>query len=177
MAPDRVARSSGWGASLSGPATVLFACLGTAGCNNDNETTWTQYNASDNIVSIEVGAVDVMEAVTVTLTSNTGEVELGTGTVDPGGGPIGTEHKITVVVAEDYAPDIDRASVRLDAGERGEDEYDLDADATGEGYWVLSLVSVGDEGEARTDTLTFRLWTADEDTGGTDTGSSSGISL
>ncbi|MSP55205.1 MAG: hypothetical protein EXR69_06315 [Myxococcales bacterium] len=154
----------------------MFVFLGSFGCQNDTETTWTQYNASDNVVSIEVGAVEVTEAVTVTLTSNTGEVELGTGTVDPGGGPIGTEHTIIVVVAEDYASDIDRASVRLDAGERGEDEYDLDADATGEGYWVLGLFSVGDEGEARSDTLTFRLWTSDE-ADDTDTGSSGGISL
>ena len=146
------------GAVLPG-AICIFA--GLAGCTKTTETTWTQYNAADNSVSIEVGVADFLDPVSVALTSNTGSVELGTGTVDPGGGPIGTLHTITVEVSQDYASDIGRASVRLDAGERGEDEYDMDADATGEGYWVIQLESVGDEGETRTDTLTFRLWAAD----------------
>lgn len=145
------------GALLSGALCVL-------GCTTETETSWTQYNAADNTVSIEVGAAEVTDPVSVTLMSNTGSVELGTGTVDPGGGPIGTVHHVTVQVSEDYASDIGRASVRLDAGERGEDEYDMDADATGEGYWVVDLTSVGDEGETRTDTLTFRLWTEDTST-------------
>lgn len=158
------------------PGLVLLFAL--TGCNKDDEVTWTQYNADDNTVSIDVGAAEVEPAVSVTLTSNTGEVELGTGTVDPGGGPIGTQHQATVVVSEDYASDIDRVSVRLDSGDRGEDEYDLDADATGEGYWVITLTSVGDEGETRTDSLTFRLWTSSTDTGGADTSdTSSGLSL
>lgn len=150
------------GALLLGSA-VAFA--GLFGCTKDEDTTWTQYNAEDNTVSIDVGVAEVTDAETVTLTSNTGSVEIGQGTVDPAGGPIGTTHTITVEVYEDYASDIDRASVRLDSGDRGQDEYNLDEDATGEGYWVIQLESVGDEGETRTDTLTFRLWTEDAASG------------
>ncbi len=146
------------GAMLAG---AVLALAGLSGCNKDEETTWTQYNAEDNTLSIDVGAAEVEDAATVTLTSNTGSVEIGTGTVDPAGGPIGTTHTVTIEVYEDYASDIDRASVRLDSGDRGQDEYTLDEDATGEGYWVIQLESVGDEGETRTDTLTFRLWTED----------------
>ena len=163
--PERRASQAARGALLLGGLVVF------AGCNKADDTSWSQYNAEDNTVSIDVGAAEVEDAVSVTLTSNTGSVELGSGTVDPGGGPIGTMHTISVVVSDDYASDIDRVSVRLDSGDRGEDEYDLDADATGEGYWVYQLYSVGDEGETRTDTLTFRLWEA---VTSTDTGDTSG---
>lgn len=132
-----------------------------AGCASTDEVTWTQYNASDNAVTIEVGAAEELDPVSVELTSNTGAVALGTGSVSPGGGPVGTLHTITVEVSEDYASDIGRVSARLDSGERGVDEYDLDADATGEGYWVLELTSVGSVDEVRADTLTFRLWSSD----------------
>lgn len=146
--------------------SVLLPCVlfVVAGCTSDTEVSWTQYNASDNAVNIEVGAAEFTEPVSVVLTSNTGAVELGTGSVDPGGGPVGTLHTITVQVADEYASDIGRASVRLDSGDRGVDEFDLEADATGEGYWVVELTSVGNTDEVRTDSLTFRLWTENTST-------------
>jgi hypothetical protein len=115
-------------------------------------------------VTIEVGAAELADPVSVVLTSNTGAVELGTGSVDPGGGPVGTLHTITVQVGDEYASDIGRASVRLDSGDRGVDEFDMEADATGEGYWVVELTSVGSSDEVRTDSLTFRLWTENTST-------------
>ncbi len=172
MQADLPARASARGALLPAAGVCLAGLL--AGCTGSTGTTWVQYNAADNTVSIDVGAAAVEDPVSVTLTSNTGAVELGTGTVDPGGGPIGTMHTVTVSVSSDYASDIGRASVRLDSGSRGVDEYDMDADSTGEGYWVVQLQSVGDVGETRTDSLTFRLWTAS----GADSGSSGlGITL
>lgn len=146
--------------------SVLLPCVlfALSGCTSDTEVSWTQYNASDNAVTIEVGAPELADPVSVVLTSNTGAVELGTGSVDPGGGPVGTLHTITVQVADDYASDIGRASVRLDSGDRGVDEFDLEADATGEGYWVIELTSVGSADELRTDSLTFRLWTENTST-------------
>lgn len=145
---------------------VVLAAL-VSGCDTTDEVTWTQYNAEDNAVTIEVGAADVLPAVSSTLTSNTGSVELGTATVDPGGGPINTtEYGISVLIASDYSDDIGRVTVVTDSGSRGTDEYDLVKDTTGEGIWVASpaLQAIGDEGETRSDTLTFRLWT-DGDTG------------
>lgn len=146
----------------------LVLVLSLVACKDDKEATWTQYNATDESVEIHVGAADVEPAVSVTLHSNTGAVEIGTGSVDPGGGPIGTVHTVRVEVAEEYAADIDRASVRTNSGDRGEDEYDLTADSTGEGLWLFELESQGESGESRTDSFTFRLWTADDqgDTGG-----------
>jgi len=115
-----------------------------------------------------VGASEELPAVSTPLTSSTGEVEIGAATVSPGGGPVGTVHDVLVEVFDEYASDIARASVRTDSGDRGEDEYDLDADSTGEGIWKIEIQSVGEEGEVREDALTFRLWkeVVEEDDGG-----------
>jgi len=138
-------------------------------CTQAEETTYEQYNADDNSVEVEVGTdtryvladdgvTQVPEAAETALTSNTGTVEIGTGTVTPSAGPIGTVHVVSVDIDEDYAADVDRVTVRTSSGDRGEDEYDLDRDSTGEGYWVYKLESVGEADEQRTDTLTFRLY-------------------
>lgn len=133
------------------------------GCEKSDEVSWTQFNSDDNVVTVEVGAAEVLPAVEVLLTSNTGEVDIGVGSVDPGGGPINTTtYQVRVDIAEEYADDVGRVSVRTNSGDRGEDEYDLYADTTGQGIWVFELVALGDEGETRSDTLTFRLWQADD---------------
>lgn len=137
---------------------MLLAALILVACTQEETTSWEQYNGED-AVEIEVGGEELLPAVETVLTSNTGAVEVGTATVDPGGGPIGTVHTVQVFVNEDYKDDIDRVSVRTSSGDRGDDEYDLDKDSTGQGYWLTELESVGEEGEVRTDTLTFFLWT------------------
>jgi hypothetical protein len=100
-------------------------------------------------------------------------VVIGSATVSPGGGPIGTTHDLVVVIDDAYEDKVDRVSVRIDAGDRGEDEYDLDRDSADEGYYKLSMVSVGEEGEVREDRFTIKVWDedgdADGDTGGEDT--------
>lgn len=136
------------------------------GCNSE-ETSWTQYNATDDAVHVQVGSADLLPAVTAPLHSNTGAVEIGTGSVDPGGGPIGTVHTVRVDISADYKDAVDRVSVRTSSGDRGEDEYDLAADSTGEGIWIYTLESVGDTGETREDTFTFRLWEASTGDSGT----------
>jgi len=138
---------------------LLLAC-------KDEEVTWTQYNATDDAVTVQVGASELLPSVSTPLRSNTGAVEVGTGTVDPGGGPVGTLHTIRVELDEAYVDAVDRASVRTSSGDRGEDEYDLTADSAGEGLWVYTLESVGEEGEAREDVLTFRLWVQSGDDSG-----------
>ncbi len=150
-------------------ASLCFVAVG--GCNKDPEVTYTQFNAGDDTLEIEVGTTDKVPSVTIDLHSTTGEVTVGTAEVDPGGGPIGTEHEIVVIVEDAYENVVDRVSVRTDTPDRGEDEYDLDADSADEGFYKTILVSVGDPGEVRTDTLTFRLWDEDddEDSGGIDT--------
>ena len=143
--------------------------LGLAACTPAEEITYAQYNAEDNVVDIEVGVetrmvlaedgvTEVPETVETVLTSSTGAVEIGLATVSPSAGPIGTTHTVSVVVADEFAGDIDRVTVLTDSGDRGDDDYALDRDSAGEGYWLLELESQGDEGEVRTDTLTIRLY-------------------
>ena len=77
--------------------------------------------------------------------------------------PVGTLHTVTVEVLDDYAEDVDRATVVTASDGRGKDEYDLDRDSAGEGIWVFELNSVGEDDEVRTDTFTFRLYEEEED--------------
>jgi hypothetical protein len=150
----------------------FLVVVAAVGCNKKEEVTYTQFNADDEALEVEVGADEEAPARTIQLHSSTGEVTVGTAEVDPGGGPIGTEHELVVIVEDAYENVVDRVSVRTDSPDRGEDEYDLEADSADEGFYKTTLVSVGEPGEVRTDTLTIRLWDEDEDedSGGKDTG-------
>ena len=132
------------------------------GCNNDDEINWVQYNAADNAVTVEVGAAELLDPVEGSLTSSTGQVEIGLGRVEPGGGPIGTEHSVVVEIFDDFDQDVGRVTVQMSSGERGKDEVELSPDSTGEGIWLVEVVSVGDEGETRSDPFTFWFWTEGE---------------
>ena len=137
-----------------------LACVLVAACNRDEGTAWAQINATDDRLSIEVGVDERLDPVGVPLRSSTGEVEIGYAEVRPGGGPIGTLHEIVVVVDDPHQDLVERSSVRADSGERGTDEFDLVRDSADEGYYKITLESVGAEGEVRTDALTIRLWQA-----------------
>ncbi len=145
--------------------TGLLAVLALVACKQDDEVRYVQFNAPDDQVTVEVGVDEELDPVGTDLHSSTGEVVVGSAQVSPGGGPVGTEHEVLVIVDDDWQDVVDRASVRVDSGDRGVDEYDLEQDSADEGYYKLSLVSVGDEGEVRSDVFTFRLWEA-SDTGG-----------
>lgn len=137
-------------------------------CTESEETEYTQYNGDADQVQVEVGVPtryvtdaegnEVVETVSTVLTSSTGAVEIGTGTVDPSAGPVGSLHRVVVQVADEYAGDVDRVAVQTDSGERGQDVYELERDSAGEGWWVYELESVGEADEVRTDTFTFLLY-------------------
>jgi len=150
----------------------LLALVAASGCKKDDEATYTQFNAENENLEIDVGAAKKAPAETIVLYSSTNLVTVGTASVDPSGGPIGTEHVIVVIVEDAYENVVDRVSVRTESPERGEDEYDMDPDSADEGFYKLTLVSVGEPDEVRTDTFTIRLWDEDddEDSGGKDTG-------
>jgi hypothetical protein len=153
---------------------VLILALVSSGCSSSDEPVWEPFNASTDTCVVEVGAAELLAPVSVMLHSSSGEVEVGVASVDPGGGPVGTEHRVFVTVDDAWEQTVDRASVRTTSPNRGEDEYDLDVDSADQGLYVLTLVSVGDPGEVREDSLTFHLWANtndDEDPGTTsDTG-------
>jgi len=142
-------------------------------CTTEDAATYTQYNAADNSVEVDVGSetrtvlaedgvTELPEVASVALTSSTGAVQVGLGGVTPSAGPIGTLHTVSVTLDDAYAADVDRVAVLTKSGDRGSDEYDLERDSAGEGYWLFELESVGEEGEVRTDTFSFRLYVEDE---------------
>ncbi len=158
--------------ALLTPAGLFLVCgLLAYDCQEETEPNWIQFNGEADEVTIEVGAAELLDDVSCELTSSVTGLVVGSASVSPGGGPIGTEHTILVVVEDEWEHDVGRVSVRTDSGDRGTDEYDLDPDPADEGYYGLTILSVGDEGEQRTDTLTFRLWyDSEEETKSDDTG-------
>ena len=143
-------RTPGW--LLLAPALLGSTCQG------DEEPSWVQFNGSDDQVTIQVGAAEELDPVSTELHSSVTGIVVGSATVTPGGGPIGTQHSILLVVDDEWENEVGRATVRTDSGDRGKDEYDLLSDPADEGYYGLELISQGSEGEVRSDTLTFRLW-------------------
>ena len=141
---------------------TLLILAGLLGCNKAEEVLYEQYNHDNDILTVSVGTEDILDPVSIDLYSSSGLVVIGSSTIDPGGGPIGTEHEIQVVILDDYKEDVARVSLRTDSPGRGEDEYDLDQDSAEEGYFKTILESVGEPGEQRTDDLTIRVWSAIE---------------
>ena len=154
------------------PLALILSLVVACG-DKDESADYVQVNATDDVITVDVGATDVLEARTVELRSNTGAVVIGEGEVSPGGGPIGTVHTLSVRIDAEYAELIDRATVRISSGDRGEDEYTLTQDFADEGLYVYELKSVGALGEEREDVFTLRLWdltTDPEDTSASDSG-------
>ena len=99
---------------------MLLAVL--LACTEGDEVTYAQFNADTDLLTIQVGTDEVLDPATISLYSTTGTVEIGTASADPGGGPIGTEHTLTVEIFDDWENDVSRVSVRTDSGDRGEDD-------------------------------------------------------
>jgi len=134
--------------------------LALVACKGDDEIQYTRFNGDGDDLVVEVGADELLDPVEGVLTSSTNEVEVGLAWVDPGGGPIGTDHGVVVQVYDVYQDEIDRVTVRTQSPGRGSDEYALTQDSADEGVWKINLTSVGAEGESRSDTLQVLLWVA-----------------
>lgn len=145
------------------PSLLLGLCALSA-CNNDEEVQYQQINAEDDALTVLVGEPELLDPVNTVVRSSTGEVEIGSAEVSPGGGPVGTDHEVVVIVFDDYQDLVDRVSIRTRSPGRGEDEYDLIQDSADEGYYKLTITSAGTADEQREDTLTVRLWQAEETT-------------
>jgi hypothetical protein len=146
------------------------------GCPED-EIVWVQFNADkDQTITVQVlpeGSPEG-EPVIIDLLSNLSTTVVGTATVDPGSGPIGTNHLLTVAVDDEYEEMVGRASVEVKSeavsdldgdGEpdaRDSDGYDLRRDSADPGMYAITLQSLGAADEQREDEFTIRLWTAEE---------------
>jgi hypothetical protein len=140
--------------------SLLVGLCSLLGCNKGDEIQYDQVNAADDVLTVLVGEPALLDPVNTVVRSSTGEVEIGSAEVSPGGGPIGTDHAIVVIVFDDYQDLVDRVSVRTSSPGRGEDEYDLIQDSADEGYYKLTITSAGAANEQREDSLTVRLWQA-----------------
>ncbi len=128
-------------------------------CSEEDTVEYEQLNSSEDALDIQVGLLEEAEAQTVELNSNTGAFVIGTATVEPGGGPVGTLHTITIVITdEDVANRIERVSILADSQGRPNEEFDLVADSADESFFLKEILSVGDSDEQRTDIFYLRVW-------------------
>jgi len=143
-------------------ALLLLGLLGIEACE-DEKTEYEAFSSHEDDVHVKVGSADLLEDASTEILSNTGANLVGEATVSPGGGPIGTEHMLTATVSEENQYIVDRVSVEISSPHRPEREVDLVRDSEDRGLFVLDLVSVGEEGESRTDIFTFKFWDVVDD--------------
>lgn len=139
---------------------LLASVLSSGGCPDAGSTQLVrrQFNGED-AVDLQVTARGPVGApLELDLTSSTGETLVGTLIIDPGSGPVGTKHKVTVRVGAAWADRIDSVDLTVDAGDRGERTVSLEPDSADARLWVQVMQSVGAEGEVREDTFTVLLY-------------------
>ncbi len=152
---------------------VLVCALALVACKKD-DAGWTQFNSDDDFLEIaitsseEVIEVDGCELGTtcIDLHSRIEGATIGTASVDPSSGPVGTKHKVLAVVGDDWEDQVGLVSVSVDS-DRGEQTYDLEQDRANPGAWGITLESVGasgKSGEERIDIFTVLLWEEDVST-------------
>lgn len=136
----------------------LVAALACAGCPGEEEQLVPrQFNGEDTF-EVSVAPGEVGPSVVRDLTSSTGSAVVGTITIEPGSGPVGTEHRLTVVVAPEFTARIDLAEVEIEPVERDPRTIALEQDSADPGVWVRTVQSFGVDGEVRTDLFTVRLF-------------------
>lgn len=153
----------------------LLALLPIAACTN-SDVVWVPFNAEDQTLEVQVlpAGSEVGEAVSLDLMSNLGLTNVGVATIDPGSGPVGTEHQLTVQVFDEFEGFVGRvtAGVNPEAVEdldgdgeiesRGSEEYELLQDSADPGAWAITVQSLGADDERRRDTFTVALWQPEE---------------
>ena len=132
--------------------------LGAAACAEDTEVAYDRFNATGEIIEVDVGAEELGEVASIELQSSTGAVTIGQASIDPDGGPSGTLHLLEVEIQEDYVHQVDKVSVEIDSGERGVQVIDLNADSAAESLYRIEIESFSEEGELRTDQFEIQVW-------------------
>ncbi len=161
-------------AGLAGLRCLLFV-VAASGCTAD-EIVWVPFNAEDQNLEVEVLPVgsEIGEPITIDLMSNLGLTNVGVAGIDPGSGPVGTEHLVTVEVFDEFEGYVGRVTVGVNPeatedldgdGEvesRGSEEYEMLQDSADPGSWALTVQSLGSDDERRDDTFTIVLWQPEE---------------
>ncbi len=166
--------------------------LGSAACK-DGEIAWARFNADGDVLVVEVGrdgpvaqdsncadepalcddvaaldgAADTDSDIgCICLSSSLRANDVGTATVDPTYGPVGTRHMVRVEVLDAFEDIVQRVTVYT-TGQRGDEEIELRQDSADPGSWAVELESLGETDESRTDRLELRLYEPDGTFSGT----------
>lgn len=148
-------------------------CLLAFGCGEEEDEGLTLFNAPDDTFEVNVGTEDIGLEKTIDLHSSTGQVIIGTATINPDSGPIGTEHELVIIVDDTWEAQVEKVRLTVDSGDRGVESFIMIRDSADPGYHTVSILSVGDADESRTDLFTIELLANDSTTSSiTDTGAS-----
>jgi hypothetical protein len=139
---------------------AVFAMLAGIGSCLDKNAYWAPYNGDADEVAVDVG-VPEEDARTADLVSTTGSTAIGQATIEPGAGPVGTEHTLTVILDDDFSEDVGRVTVEASSN-RGLTTHELMQDSAQAGLWVVDVTSLGEDDEVREDTFRFILWQLSE---------------
>ena len=126
-------------------------------CDDITEPSYEQFNSTADTIVVPVGG-DELENQSISLNSSTEQVVVGTATLSPGGGPVGTRHELIVQVSEPWDTQVSRVTLITDSGDRGTETYELTQDSAAAGIHVIEVVSVGAADEVREDVFTVQLW-------------------
>jgi hypothetical protein len=136
---------------------ILAALLLLGACKKDDEVVLVQFNGDDMLVVCVGEDPDCAPVGEIDLTSTNGSTLIGTASVDPASGPVGTLHTISVDVDDTWEEDVIQVSADF-IGNRGEQAWDLQRDSADHGTWEIEVESLGAEEEAREDQIFLRLY-------------------
>ena len=71
---------------------ILAAILSLIACEQDEEVSYSQFNGSNDTMTISVGVEELLPSSSIDLNSTTGLVVVGSASVDYSGGPVNTTH-------------------------------------------------------------------------------------
>lgn len=138
----------------------LFTCAALCSCGDKTDTNYTQFNSTTDTITVQIRD-DIAEDTEIDLHSSTAQVIVGRAHLTPGGGPVGTEHRLVVEVFDTWQLEVVQVLLVVDSGDRGQTEFVLNRDSADPGYHQIDVVSVGDAGEIREDQFTIQLFRDD----------------
>ncbi len=114
----------------------------------------------DDIVALDGTAAADADIGCICMSSSLRANDVGTATVDPTFGAVGTRHTVRVEVLDAFQDIVQRVTVYTD-GQRGDEEIELLQDSADPGSWAVELKSLGEADEVRTDRFEIRLYEPD----------------
>ncbi len=138
--------------------SLLLLAGGLVGCNKDDELVLAQFNGDDDILVVCVGEGEDCEPVSaIDVHSTNGSTLIGTASVDPATGPVGTLHTVSVDVDDAWEDQVLLVAAEF-IGIRGQQTWELRQDSADHGNWILEVESLGNDDEVREEEILLRLY-------------------